>query len=561
MANNVYIGARYVPKLDGDWSPTKEYEALTVVMYNSNSYTSKRPVPVGTLPTDTNYWMKTGDYNGNISFLQGEIDAIINELATNADIIKAGLNVSFKTTFIKPLNSYTDSLTAENNYHSLQGAAYDTRRNHYCFFIISGNGSDVIAVVTDTDLTTVITRRTIANAVLGHGNDFTYNPVIDKFVATPANGDGNKVLTIDPVTLDVVDTYTPIAPVSDTEDRLAGITYAPDLDCYFAITGNGFWKIKSDFTSDSYYASSTIDALVLLPNDAEMAVNFWNNGVAYYEGKLYVICQYKTNPRQSWMVVFNLDGTVQSVYQMQNQHINTEYEAMAAIGGVLYAFSQYQFFTKQAVIFNTKGSDNFYSPYLNMERILSGDDLNDYYAVGKYHCIDYSTVLNSPITAFTFDLDVYDGPTGLIQSATAVVNGLKTTFERVYTTSNESWSSWKRTTKNILPLTTENIVTACPGFANYQGAKIIFTIPDLHLNNTSTHPITDITATYTVHVYSDQGVYEDSGDQDITDQNSTLALANDSTGIRFTLTLPTADINIANHAVTVNIVSMTLAWS
>lgn len=76
MANNVYIGMRYVPIFDGDWDPSKSYEALVIVQYGNNTYTSKRPVPVGTLPTDTDYWALTGDYNGQISALDSRIDVL-----------------------------------------------------------------------------------------------------------------------------------------------------------------------------------------------------------------------------------------------------------------------------------------------------------------------------------------------------------------------------------------------------------------------------------------------------------------------------------------------------
>lgn len=73
MANNVYIGMRYVPIFDGDWDATKSYEALTIVQYGNNTYTSKKPVPVGTLPTNTDYWALTGNYNGQISDLQTRV--------------------------------------------------------------------------------------------------------------------------------------------------------------------------------------------------------------------------------------------------------------------------------------------------------------------------------------------------------------------------------------------------------------------------------------------------------------------------------------------------------
>lgn len=86
MPNNVYIGSRYVPKFDGAWSSIKTYEPLTIVEYGNNSFTSKRPVPLNTPPTtgDDNdlYWALTGNYNGQISNLQ-------NQINTNASNITA----------------------------------------------------------------------------------------------------------------------------------------------------------------------------------------------------------------------------------------------------------------------------------------------------------------------------------------------------------------------------------------------------------------------------------------------------------------------------------------
>lgn len=70
MANLQYVGARYVPKYyenpdDGsaDWKDGVEYEALTMVIYNGNVYTSRQNVPatVGNPPNNLNYWAKTFD--------------------------------------------------------------------------------------------------------------------------------------------------------------------------------------------------------------------------------------------------------------------------------------------------------------------------------------------------------------------------------------------------------------------------------------------------------------------------------------------------------------------
>ena len=90
MANNVYIGMRYVPIFLGDWDNTISYEALSIVLYGNNTYTSKKPVPVGTLPTDTSYWVLTGNYNGMIAALQQTIGDL-NQLNTpiQSDIVHA----------------------------------------------------------------------------------------------------------------------------------------------------------------------------------------------------------------------------------------------------------------------------------------------------------------------------------------------------------------------------------------------------------------------------------------------------------------------------------------
>lgn len=76
MGNNVYIGMRYVPIFDGAWVNNKSYEPLTIVEYGNNSYTSKKPVPAGTLPTNTTYWALTGNYNGQIAQINTDLDAL-----------------------------------------------------------------------------------------------------------------------------------------------------------------------------------------------------------------------------------------------------------------------------------------------------------------------------------------------------------------------------------------------------------------------------------------------------------------------------------------------------
>lgn len=81
MAVNMYIGARYVPLLDGAWDSSQEYDPLVVVTYRGNSYTSKKAVPAGTSITNEEYWLKTGDYNAQVARLSQTVENYTNKLA------------------------------------------------------------------------------------------------------------------------------------------------------------------------------------------------------------------------------------------------------------------------------------------------------------------------------------------------------------------------------------------------------------------------------------------------------------------------------------------------
>lgn len=74
-----------VPK--GDWSAAVEYKRLDAVAYNNTLYVAKKAVPVGTVTTNTEYWMKC---------VVGGAGAI----ATEADvgIVKAGEDIGVDST-------------------------------------------------------------------------------------------------------------------------------------------------------------------------------------------------------------------------------------------------------------------------------------------------------------------------------------------------------------------------------------------------------------------------------------------------------------------------------
>lgn len=78
-----YIGARYVPLIADpiDWSDQKEYEPLTIVTYQGNSYTSRQFVPKGTPITNQQFWASTGNFNAQIEQYRQEVKAFENRLS------------------------------------------------------------------------------------------------------------------------------------------------------------------------------------------------------------------------------------------------------------------------------------------------------------------------------------------------------------------------------------------------------------------------------------------------------------------------------------------------
>lgn len=90
-----YIGARYVPKFyensDGTaaWRSGVIYEALTIVTYNGNSYTSKKTVPasVGNPSANTDYWVATGLFNEQVAALSQRMNTAEQNIDTLTGLV------------------------------------------------------------------------------------------------------------------------------------------------------------------------------------------------------------------------------------------------------------------------------------------------------------------------------------------------------------------------------------------------------------------------------------------------------------------------------------------
>lgn len=87
MATTQYIGARYVPLFAEpiEWDKTKQYEPLTIVTHNGNSYTSRQFVPTGIEITNETFWALTGNYNAQIEQYRKEVTAYDGRITTAQD--------------------------------------------------------------------------------------------------------------------------------------------------------------------------------------------------------------------------------------------------------------------------------------------------------------------------------------------------------------------------------------------------------------------------------------------------------------------------------------------
>lgn len=82
QANNIYVGARYIPRIMGEYNNETAYEALDIVTSGGVGYISRQPVPAGTAVTNKKYWAMWG--SGNAA-----IDTLTQRVATNENDITA----------------------------------------------------------------------------------------------------------------------------------------------------------------------------------------------------------------------------------------------------------------------------------------------------------------------------------------------------------------------------------------------------------------------------------------------------------------------------------------
>lgn len=78
---NVYVGHRYGPVLDDSgWDNTKEYEPLTIIQYQGDSYVSRTWVPKDVDILNKDYWYSIGVYNAQVASYRQRVDEVESDL-------------------------------------------------------------------------------------------------------------------------------------------------------------------------------------------------------------------------------------------------------------------------------------------------------------------------------------------------------------------------------------------------------------------------------------------------------------------------------------------------
>lgn len=117
-----YIGARYVPLFADplDWNSQMEYEPLTIVLNQGNSFTSRQFVPKGIDISNTDFWANTGNYNAQIEQYRQEVKELHSKVTNKLTSVNT-------VNELKALEDATVGMIVKTNgFHSVDdgGAAY-----------------------------------------------------------------------------------------------------------------------------------------------------------------------------------------------------------------------------------------------------------------------------------------------------------------------------------------------------------------------------------------------------------------------------------------------------
>lgn len=235
LINRQYVGARYVPKIMGEWNKALRYEALSVVTYMGNSFTSKVPVPANVEINNTDYWVNTGNYNVQVEEYRKETlkaQQLANDTNTDLQAFKKN-----QTNTNNEFNNKIDLTTSALN--KLKNAVFD------------GDTPSVITVAKNGGrFHTINEAITFAKKYCGRYNRVTiviYGGIYKESIVLTKNPG------IDLVGVGMPEIITD-APYPNGPANIYGDTYIEGI--YFHSIGTNSYAFHLDGSTDTKYGTS-----------------------------------------------------------------------------------------------------------------------------------------------------------------------------------------------------------------------------------------------------------------------------------------------------------------
>ena len=168
---NVYIGKRYIPKIEGQHDINRAYESLSLVSYAGSSYISTKDVPIGVAITNTEYWFLESTFNAQLENYRQDVNNYKNLFDDYVDE-----NNSYKTTNDINISAIEQRLLFLSDVYSsdiLKGDGSDTTQEIQAFFN-SITSNTRVYIKGDFVLNDILLLNNVSNIeiVLGEGTHF-----------------------------------------------------------------------------------------------------------------------------------------------------------------------------------------------------------------------------------------------------------------------------------------------------------------------------------------------------------------------------------------------------
>ena len=102
-------------KHQGEWDDEKEYDRLSVVLHEGNSYTSKKRVPAGIDILNKDFWVVTGNYNSQVENYRQETIQYKNDTDDVIIQLQDDLDKKIGDVFVNPVNFGLSDMLDDNS--------------------------------------------------------------------------------------------------------------------------------------------------------------------------------------------------------------------------------------------------------------------------------------------------------------------------------------------------------------------------------------------------------------------------------------------------------------